>query len=136
MPYRKIAAVNALIFFIFWLIVLLAGADFPPPTGFVWLVLVVAVCAGVVYWRVPTYVEWHRTRRAGRHGRVLIDGVVAGLIIALPFVLKGGGEPSVTVRPVDYAIWFVVLSVMGMLNSVAIYFINVLVYSKRSLNNL
>ncbi len=41
-----------------------------------------------------------------------------------------------TVRPVDYAIWFVVLSVMGMLNSVAIYFINVLVYSKRSLNNL
>ena len=124
MSNRKIAAVNAIVFFVFWLLVLLAGADFPPPVGFIWIIFTAAVCAAVVYWRVPTYIDWYRTRRAGRHWRVLLDGAVAGLIIALPFVLTGSGEPSITMRPVDYAIWFTVLAVMGVLNSVTLYAIN------------
>jgi hypothetical protein len=127
MPYRKIATINAVGFFVFWLLFLLAGADKPPPFGFLWIVLVVAICAAVVYWRVPIYIEWYRTRRAGRYALVLLDGVVAGLLVALPFALQGSGEPSVTMQPVDYAIWFAVLAAMGVLNSVALYLINVLV---------
>ncbi len=127
MSSRRIATINGVVFFVFWLLVLLAGADKPPPRGFLWIVLTVAVCATVVYWRVPTYIDWVRTRRTGRHWRVLLDGIGAGLIIALLFVIGGSGEPSVTMRPVDYAIWFAVLAVMGMINSVALYFINMLV---------
>ena len=37
------------LFFLFWILVLLAGADKPPPLGFVWIVLAVAACALVVY---------------------------------------------------------------------------------------
>ncbi len=135
MSYRKIAFINAIVFFIFWLLVLLAGADKPPPLGFVWLVLAVAVCSAVVYWRVPTYIDWASKRRAGRHWRVLLDGAVAGLLIALPFAIKGGGEPTVTMRPLDYVIWFAVLAVMGMLNSVAIYLINALVATRIALSD-
>ena len=127
MTNRKVAVLNAVIFFFFWLLVLLAGADKPPPPGFIWLGLTVAICAAVVYWRVPTYIDWASTRRAGRYWRVLLDGAVAGLLIATPFALKGGGEPSIAPRPVDYATWFAVLAVMGMFNSVALYFINALV---------
>ena len=123
---QKIAAVNAIVFFVFWLLVLLAGADKPPPRGFLWLVLVVALCAAVVYWRVPTYIAWARTHRRGRYVRVLLDGALAGLLIALPFALQGSGESSVTMRPVDYAIWFAVLSMMGMINSIGLYMINAL----------
>ena len=57
----------------------------------------------------------------------LLDGVMAGLLVALPFVLLGSGEPSITVQPVDYAIWFAVLALMGMLNSSALHVINALV---------
>ena len=130
MSLRKIAAINAIVFFVFWLLVLLAGADKPPPIGFIWIVLTVGICAAVVYWRVPTYIDWARTRRVGRYWRVLLDGAVAGTIIALPFALQGSGEPSVTMQPVDYVIWFSVLAGMGILNSVAIYFINALVAGK------
>jgi hypothetical protein len=126
MSCRKIAFINAIIFFIFWLLVLLAGADKPPPLGFIWLILAVGLCSAAVYWRVPTYIDWARTRRAGRYWRALLDGAVAGLLIAVPFALNGSGEPSITMQPADYAIWFAVLAVMGMLNSVALYLINAL----------
>ncbi len=127
MTHRKIAAINAIVFFVFWLFVLLAGADKPPPRGFIWIMLAVAVCAAVVYWRVPTYIDWTCTSRTGRYGLVVLDGVVAGLLVALPFALRGSGEPSITMRPLDYVIWFAVLAVMGVLNSVTLYLINALV---------
>ena len=55
---------------------------------------------------------------------------MAGLLVAVPFALNGSGEPSVTMRPVDYGIWFAVLAVMGMFNSVALYFINALMSAR------
>ncbi len=127
MTVPRLAAINAIVFFIFWLFILLLGADKPPPPGFLWIALAVAICAVVVYWRVPTYVHWYETKRSGRYGRVALDGFMAGLLVALPFVLQGSGEPSITVQPVDYAIWFAVLAFMGMLNSAALYLINALV---------
>jgi hypothetical protein len=128
----KIARNSAIVFFLFWLLVLLAGADRPPPPGFLWIVLVVAACAGVVYWRVPTYIEWVRTRQRGRYWRVVLDGFVAGVLVALPFALRGSGEPTVTPQVRDYAIWYLVLGMMGVLNSVTLYFINTLV-AKRTM---
>jgi hypothetical protein len=48
MSLQRIAGINAILFFFFWLFILLAGADFPPPMGFLWIVLVVAACARTV----------------------------------------------------------------------------------------
>ena len=121
---QKTALINAIIFFFFWLLVLLAGADKPPPRGFIWVVLVVALCAAVVYWRIPTYVRWSQTQQPRRLLRVALEGFVAGLVVAMPFALFGGGEPSITMQPIDYVIWFVVLGMMGMLNSLTLYVIN------------
>lgn len=124
MPPGRIAAINAILFFGFWFVILLAGADFPPPVGFLLLVFVIAACAFVVNWRVPTYIDWYRTKRPGRRWRVILDGVIAGIVVATPFVLNRSGASSITPRPVDYAIWFALLGFVGALNSVAIYFVN------------
>jgi hypothetical protein len=89
MAQRKIADINATVFFFFWLLVLLAGADFPPPRGFLWLIVVVALCSVVVFWRIPTYIDWYRTLRPGRLRRVVLEGAAAGLVVAVPSALKG-----------------------------------------------
>ena len=128
MHLRRIAAINATLFFIFWFVVLLAGADFPPPVGFLWLVIVIAACAYVVYWRVPTSIDWVRMQRPRRIWRVILDGIAAGIVVAVPFVLKGSGEGSITMQPVAYAIWFALLGFVGALNSMGIYFLNTLVF--------
>jgi hypothetical protein len=124
---QKIAGINAAGFFFFWLVILLAGADKPPPIGFLWIVLVIALSAMVVYWRIPTYVQWSQEKKRGRLLRVALEGFVAGLVVAMPFALSGSGEPSITMQPIDYVIWFVVLGMMGMLNSLMLYVINAIV---------
>ena len=53
-----------------------------------------------------------------------LEGFVAGLAVATPFALKGSGEPSITMQPIDYAGWFAILGIMGMLNSLTLYGIN------------
>jgi hypothetical protein len=118
---QRLARNLAIAFFAFWLVILLAGADKPPPRAFLWMVLVIALCAVVVYRRIPTYLEWQHTRRPGRLWRVALDGLIAGLLAAaLPLALRGG-EPSATPQATDYAIWFTVLAILGMLNSGAIF---------------
>jgi hypothetical protein len=120
---RKVARINAAVFFFLWLVVLLAGADKPPPIGFLWLVPVVALSALVVYWRIPTYIQWSQTQRPGRLLRVALEGFTAGLVVATPFALFGGGG-STPMPPIAYVGAFVILGTMGMLNSLALYVIN------------
>ena len=124
MSIQRIAAINAACFFFFWLVVLLAGADWPPPAGFLWLVIVVAICAIVVYWRIPTYIQWSQEEKRGRLLRVTVEGFLAGVVVATPFVLFGGGEPSIPMQPIAYLGWFAILGLMGMLNSLTLYAIN------------
>lgn len=128
---RKIAAANAILFFFFWLLVLLAGADFPPPRGFLWLLLVLVLCALLVYWRIPTYIDWYSNKRPGRRWRVVLDGFLAGFVVAAASALRGSSEPAASLQTIDYAIWFAVLSVLGMLNSVVLYTINALVVHRQ-----
>jgi len=124
---QKIGGINAAIFFFFWLLVLLAGADKPPPIGFLWLIPLIALSAIVVYWRVPTYIHWSQKQKPGRLLHVAQEGFLAGLVVATPFALFGSGEPSVTIQPIDYMVWFAILGLMGMLNSLALYVINAVV---------
>ena len=77
MSIQRIASINAALFFVVWLLILLAGADFPPPRGFIWIIVTIAASSAVVYWRVPAYIEWAQTGRSGRYWRVVLDGVVA-----------------------------------------------------------
>lgn len=56
---KKIAILIATLFFLFWVVVLYAGADHPPPHGFLWIILADFVCAGVVFLRVPAYSNGH-----------------------------------------------------------------------------
>ncbi|MEA3278545.1 MAG: hypothetical protein U9Q81_25255 [Pseudomonadota bacterium] len=54
--HKKIALRAAGIFFGTWLLLAHAAADFPPPRGFVFLVLIRLACAALVYLCVPVYV--------------------------------------------------------------------------------
>lgn len=121
---RQTAAINAFLFFFFWLLVLLAGADKPPPLAFLWLVLVVALCAVVVYWRMPTYINWSLTRQQGRLLRVALEGLLAGLVLAALFAVASPGEPAVTEGPLDRLLWFAVLGMVGTVNALTLYAIN------------
>lgn len=130
MSIQRIARINAILFFLFWLLVLLAGADFPPPRGFLRIVLLIALCAIVVSWRVPIYIDWYSKKRPGRQWRVLIEGFAAGIVMSIVFAISSSGEPSVSVEPINYVLWVAVLGVVGTFTSAALYLINALLSKK------
>ena len=112
-------------FFVTWLGILLAGADFPPPVGFLWIVFLDVIAAALVYVRVPTYLKWLDSRKKGRLLFSLLDGLAIGLVFALTtMLLPGGGEPSLPPpNLLDRLIWCVILGAIGAANAGLVYFI-------------
>lgn len=111
-----------MIFFCGWLVILYAGADHPPPPGFIAVVLIDLVAAFVVYRRVPVYAAWSQTRRPQRWLWAAIDGIVAGLFIAgLALLLPFGGEPSIRRSAPAVATWCGMLASVGAANAILIF---------------
>ena len=110
-------------FFLFWIAIFYAGADHPPPLGFLWLVLLTGLVAAGVYHRTAAYAAWAATRRLHRLLRVLAEGAAAGLLLGLlTLLLPMGGEPGVPAPGwIEHAIWFVVLAGVGIVNALVLY---------------
>jgi hypothetical protein len=113
----------AFAFFATWLCILYAGADHPPPPGFLWLVPLIGACAVVVYLRVQVYASWPGSIGRGRILGVLVDGAVAGIVVGLvALLLPVAEEPTaVSMQLADIMIWLAVLAVVGAANSVLLY---------------
>lgn len=126
----------AVFFFVFWLAILYAGADHPPPPGFIVLIVIDLGCSFIVYYRISTYIQWSRTKYNKRLIRAVLDGLVAGLSVALiTVIVPGGGEPSAPPPEfIDKMIWFAVLGTVGSLNSLSIYLIAAF-YSKKNMSS-
>jgi hypothetical protein len=98
----------------------LAAADFPPPRGFVFVVLILLACALLIYLRVPVNLRWQAEGAKGRILRVARDGFIGGGIIA-GLSLLNRGEPTIQPELVDRLIGVGVLIVMGIGNALAAY---------------
>lgn len=119
----KYPEVIAISFFVIWLAILYAGADHPPPMGFLWLAPLVAAGAFLVYWRVPVYAAWSHSHRLGRILRVWLEGLVAGVAVGfIGLLVPGSGDPTIlTMQAVDRLIWLAVLGVLGIVNALLLY---------------
>lgn len=118
----KTAAAIAAGFFFIWLGILYAGADHPPPPGFLLLVALDLMAAVAVFVRAPAYGGWSRDRRRHRVVRVLCEGLGAGLLVAAVVALTPfAGEPSRSVPAAAYLIWFAVVGAAGAANAIAVY---------------
>jgi len=119
----KSRALIAVAFFAIWISILYAGSDHPPPVGFLWLVPFVAVCAMVLYLRLPVYATWSGAPRPGRIRRVLLEGIAAGIVVGLIALLFSSPRESAIApeRIADILIWLAVLAAVGTANAVVVY---------------
>lgn len=107
---------------------MLAGSDFPPPRGFSAIVAGLAGLVVVVGLSIPSL--W---RVEAKHGRGRVLGISTGLgagigaTLAILFALKGSGEPSIPPPGIaEYAIWLVVVAVVGAVNGTMVGAVTVL----------
>lgn len=117
---QRVARQTAGLFFGAWVLVALAIADFPPPPGFVFALLIMLACAFAIDLRLPTYLRWKAAAANGRTLRVARDGFLGGGAIAMMSMLSSG-EPSIRPGLTDHLIWFAVWIALGIGNALAAY---------------
>ena len=89
-----------------WLLLLLAGADHPPPPRFVSVLPVLLVAALLVYWRAAGYARWRSQRRPWRVGRVIGEGALAGVALGgILAALPGPDQACLSRGPLSCSGW-------------------------------
>ena len=97
----------------------LAGADWPPPSGFLLLEALLVALSVVVYIRV-------RSRLAARHsGRRIpvaaLEGILAGCAFGLVSIAMRAGDPDINLNIGDHVVWLSVLAVVGGIGAQALW---------------
>jgi heme A synthase len=123
---KRAAIAIALAFFFGWLAILYAGADHPPPPGFLALILFDLAAAFVVYRRVPVYAQRARARRPRRWLLALLEGALAGLIAAglaliLSAILSVDDQTSMQRPALAVLIFVTVVAAVGASNALLVF---------------
>ncbi len=111
-----------------WLLILIAGADRPPPPGFA-VVLAILLALVIAIGRAIPWL-WHVQADKGARrvlAYTLVPGAAVGFAIALGFAISGSGEPSRTDPTASSTLtWLLVLTLVGALNGALIGGVTVL----------
>lgn len=116
---RRTARLCAIAAFGTFSLLALAGADWPPPPGFLILEALLATLSVVVYIRVRSRLA---ASRSGRRVPVAaLEGILAGFAFGLVFIATRAGDPDITISPRDHAVWLSVLAAVGGVSAQALW---------------
>lgn len=117
--FRRTAALCAIMAFGATSLLALAGADWPPPVGFLWLEGLLAALAFVVYLRVRSRLTARSQDR--RVPSAALEGVLASLAAGFVLVAFSAGDPDITLNPRDHVAWILVLGLAGAIAAQALW---------------
>lgn len=123
---KKIIRVNFLMFLIGWLIVFLLGADFPPPIGFIWLVLLIIVLDIIQSFYLKNYFLMHieNNKNTKLFFMNALYYLAGGLIIAILTSISN----FQSVGLLNTLIWIIVLTLVGVLYGIIFWVFNILLF--------
>lgn len=113
---ERVASITAALVTLAVLLVSVAGADKPPPIGFLWLAPLFAGIAWLVRRAVPGYLERVRAAVPLSTSRLIGSGALIGAVLALGLALLGAALGRDGLRNLrDLVLWTVALALAGML---------------------
>ena len=118
---RRIAAACASVLFVGTVLLGLAGADKPPPPGFLVLVAALGALSVAAYLRLRVYLAKRADGVSRLAGRAALEGLAAGVLLMIALMLFGSGEPTVAPALTDRAIGLAVSGAFGAALAVATY---------------
>jgi hypothetical protein len=127
----RVAAGLAVGFFVAVSLISLAGADWPPPRRFGWLLLAFAVLAGVLQQRLRCLLIRHLQKQAGGMAIAAREGGLAGLALGLLLLAIGGGEPSLPPSASNTILSLIALSITGALGAIGLWSLALLACDRR-----
>jgi hypothetical protein len=117
----RVAAGLAVGFFVAVSLISLAGADWPPPRRFGWLLLAFAVQAGVLQQRLRCRLIRHLQKPVCGMATTAREGGLAGLALGLFLLAIGGGEPSLPPLASNTILSLSALGITGALGAIGLW---------------
>lgn len=116
MNWKNIQIIEFIVFFFGWIIILLAGADFPPPKGFSHLVILIFVLDVLQAF----YLHYLIPRFNGLKMFVVNECLflIAGILTPMLFILINGYALTLT------CIWLVLIAIVSLVYGTCFYGIN------------
>ncbi len=134
---KDIGWLNALVYFIGWLLFLVYIADFPPPAKFLLVLPVLALLAAGVYGYCQVLYRRMKHKRKGIFFYVFAESILAGLILGFIGTLLPKGEPSIPdPETEDKLILVAIITAIVVANSLAFYVVDhfLIKYGSRNIN--
>ena len=129
MQTKKIIRINTLLFFVGWLVILLLGADFPPPLGFLWLVPLL-IALDLIQHR---YLQFFLPQLHRREKNLFLKNICffagSGIAVAL-FCLAIRYEISATMGLLNIGVWIGVLAAVAAGYAIFFWFFNLLLFKQ------
>lgn len=128
---RTIAAVSAGVLFVATVLVGLAGADKPPPPGFLLLVVSLAAVCTLAFTRIAHHLKRRAAGARGSGVRLALEGAAAGIVVMVALGITGPASGTPPMSMADRLIGIGVMAAGGALCALAAWGLAVLLQSAR-----
>lgn len=120
---KEIIRINTILFFIGWLVILLLGSDFPPPIGFLWVIVLIILSDFIQYKYLQYFIPQLRKRRKYLFSHNLLFFTMSSALLSLIILLLR--YPIIhSLTWIENGIWILVFSILGGIYSILFYFFN------------
>lgn len=121
MENRKIMWINTVLFFVGWTFIMLSGADFPPPTGFYKIVLLILILDFIQFQYLRYFLPRLRQRRKRLFAQNLLFFGMGSVIVAVVLMRTGSSITFAQSLP-----WIVIVTLMGVIYGGAFWVLNLM----------
>lgn len=99
------------------------GADFPPPIGFIWLVVLTAVLDVIQYFYLKKFLPDLNNKTKGLFIKNLLFSLLAGIGLNLLTILFDLSN-FLNTEPVNTLIWMTIIMIVAIIYGIYFYIIN------------
>lgn len=125
----KIILINTVLFFCGWTLIMFLGADFPPPIGFLWLILLIAILDFIQYKYLQNFLPQLREKKKNLFIKNFLFFTIGGIAVSL-FFLAIKNKITLEIGMSNIIIWIAVLALAGAIYGVCFWFFNLLLLKK------
>lgn len=123
--FKKIIYINEISFFFGWTIILLMGADTPPPIGFIWLVILTVFLDVIQYFYLKRFLPNLKNKSKGLFAKNLLFFALGGIAINLITILTRF-KLFLDNGLVNTLVWIMIIFVVTLLYGIYFYIVNVI----------
>ncbi|MCH4890844.1 hypothetical protein EZV73_24910 [Acidaminobacter sp. JC074] len=119
----KIIKLHDILFFIGWTLIMFLGADFPPPIGFIWVILMIGILDFIQHKYLISFLPRLRHKEKWLFIKNLFFFMFGGLVISLVSLLT---DISLMMEMgfINITIWVIVITCVTSIYSIFFWFFN------------